>query len=45
MEFTVLRRANHVTERAAQTATQCGDTVAGHCTLSNQKPQNQSRQS
>jgi hypothetical protein len=36
--------ADHVTQRAAQATTQRGSTVTSHCTLSNQKPQNQSGQ-
>lgn len=37
--------ADHVTQRAAQATAQRGSAVTSHCTLSNQKPQNQSRQS
>jgi hypothetical protein len=37
--------AHDITQRAAQTTTDCGSTVASHRTLSNQKTQNQSRQS
>ncbi|MNR36971.1 hypothetical protein D3C85_1549510 [compost metagenome] len=33
-----------VTQCAAQTTANCGSAVASHCTLSNQKPQNHSRQ-
>jgi hypothetical protein len=37
--------AHDVTQCTAQTATDGGSAVTGHCTLSNQKTQNQSRQS
>ncbi len=36
--------ADHITQCAAQAAAQRGSAVASHCTLSNQKPQNQSGQ-
>jgi hypothetical protein len=36
--------ADHVTQRATQTAAECSSTLTGDRTLSNQKPQNQSRQ-
>jgi hypothetical protein len=37
--------ADDITQRTTQTAAERSSAFAGHCTLSNQKPQNQSRQS